>query len=74
MGPVCETGDSFGTHRVGDVQPGDLLAIADTGAYGFCFSSNYNSRLRPVEVLVEGRRFRRIRRRESREDLIRGES
>ena len=74
VGPVCETGDSFGTHRVGRLRPGDLLAIADTGAYGFCFSSNYNSRLRPVEVLVEGRRFRRIRRRESREDLIRGES
>ena len=74
VGPVCETGDSFGTHPVGDVRPGDLLAITDTGAYGFCFSSNYNSRLRPVEVLVEGRSFRRIRRRESRADLIRGES
>ncbi len=74
VGPVCETGDSFGTHRLADVRPGDLLAIADTGAYGFCFSSNYNSRLRPVEVLVEGDRFRLIRRRENQEDLIRGES
>ncbi len=73
VGPVCETGDSFGTHRVGDLRPGDLLAIADTGAYGFCSSSNYNSRVRPVEVLVKGRGFRQIRRRESREDLIRGE-
>ncbi len=73
VGPVCETGDSFGTHLLGGVQAGDLLAIADTGAYGFCSSSNYNSRPRPVEVLVKGRRFREIRRREARKDLIRGE-
>jgi diaminopimelate decarboxylase len=74
VGPICESGDSFGTHLMGKVRPGDLLVLADVGAYGFSLSSNYNSRLRPAEVLVEGKRFRLVRRRESPRDLVRGES
>ena len=58
---------------IGNVGAGDLLVIWGTGAYGFVSATNYNSRLRPPEVLVEGRRFRTIRRRESRADLTRGE-
>lgn len=74
VGPVCETGDFFVQDWVlGTVAPGDLLVIWGTGAYGFVSASNYNSRLRPAEVLVEGSRFRVIRRRESPADLVRGE-
>jgi diaminopimelate decarboxylase len=75
VGPVCETGDCL-IHDwpLEDVQPGDLLAVWCAGAYGFVQSSNYNARPRAVEVLVGGNRFRIIRRRESREDLVRGES
>lgn len=74
VGPVCETGDCF-LHDwpIEEVESGDLLAIWGTGAYGFVAASNYNSRPRPAEVLVEGRRFRIIRRRESRADLLHGE-
>jgi diaminopimelate decarboxylase len=74
VGPVCETGDCF-LHDwpIEEVKPGDLLAVWGTGAYGFVAASNYNSRPRPAEVLVEGRRFRSIRRRESRADLTHGE-
>jgi diaminopimelate decarboxylase len=75
VGPVCETGDVFARDiPLEDVQPGDLLALWGAGAYGFVSASNYNSRPRPAEVLVEGNRFRVIRRRESRQDLVRGES
>jgi diaminopimelate decarboxylase len=72
VGPVCETGDAF-LHDwpIGNVQAGDLLVIWGTGAYGFVSTTNYNSRPRPPEVLVKGRRFRPIRRRESRADLTR---
>jgi diaminopimelate decarboxylase len=73
-GPVCETGDVFARDfPLEDVQSGDLLALWGAGAYGFVAASNYNSRPRPAEVLVEGNRFRVIRRRETRHDLIRGE-
>lgn len=74
VGPVCETSDCF-LHDwpIGNVQVGDLLILWGTGAYGFVSATNYNSRPRPAEVLVEGRRFRIIRRRESRADLLRGE-
>lgn len=74
VGPICESGDAF-LHDwpMPDVQPGDLLVIWGAGAYGFAESSNYNSRPRTAEILVEGNRFRVIRRRESHEDLIRGE-
>jgi len=74
VGPVCETADYL-VHDwpFEEVAPGDLLAIWGTGAYAFVSASNYNSRPRPPEVLVEGNRFRIIRRRESRADLLRCE-
>jgi diaminopimelate decarboxylase len=75
VGPVCETGDFLARDRLLDlVKPGDLLAVWAAGAYGFVESSNYNGRPRAAEVMVAGRRFRVIRRRESRNDLVRGES
>jgi len=71
VGPVCETGDFFARDReLPELKPGDLAAILDAGAYGFSLSSNYNSRPRPAEVLVEGRRARLIRRRETMDDLL----
>ena len=71
VGPVCETGDFFARDRtMPKVKQGDLVAIFDTGAYGMSLSSNYNSRPRPAEVLVEGKRGRLIRRRETIRDLI----
>ncbi len=74
VGPVCETGDFFARGReLPSVHPGDLLAIQTTGAYGFVLASNYNSRLRPCELLVDGTRIILARRRETYEDLIRGE-
>jgi diaminopimelate decarboxylase len=74
VGPVCETGDFLARDRaLADVQPGEYLAIASAGAYGFVQASNYNSRPRAPEVLIEGDRWRIIRERETYEDLIRGE-
>ena len=74
VGPVCETADCFAQGiRMDGVATGDLLAILGTGAYGAVSSSNYNARPRPAEVLVRGRRAQIVRRRESREDLVRGE-
>ncbi len=72
VGPVCETGDCF-LHDwpLGDVKAGDVLAIWTAGAYGMSQTSNYNARCRPAEVLVAGKRFRVIRRRETQQDLIR---
>src|ERR1035438_1129110 len=73
-GPICETGDFLARDReLADLQPGEYLAIASAGAYGFVQASNYNSRPRAPEVLVEGSEWRIIRARESYEDLIRGE-
>jgi diaminopimelate decarboxylase len=75
VGPVCETGDFLARdRRIANVMPGDLLAVCSAGAYGFVLASNYNSRPRPAEVLVEGARWRVVRARESYEDLIRGEA
>jgi diaminopimelate decarboxylase len=75
VGPVCETGDCFlNDWPIGEVAPGDLLVIWNAGAYGFILSSNYNSRPRPCEVLIDRARARVIRRRESRADLVRGET
>ena len=72
VGPVCETGDCFlRDWPLGHVQAGDVLAIWTAGAYGMSLASNYNGRCRPAEVLVEGRRYRVIRRRETRNDLLR---
>jgi diaminopimelate decarboxylase len=74
VGPVCETGDFLARDReMPNVLPGDLLAICSAGAYGFVQSSNYNSRPRAAEVLVEGGAWRVVRQRESYEDLVRGE-
>ena len=71
VGPVCETGDFFARDRqLKPVEPGDLLAVLDAGAYGMAQTSNYNSRLRPAEVLVEGKSHRLIRRREEIRDLL----
>jgi diaminopimelate decarboxylase len=71
VGPVCETGDFFARDReLEGVREGDLLAILDVGAYGVSLSSNYNSRPRPAEVLVSGKRARVIRRRETMQDLL----
>jgi diaminopimelate decarboxylase len=72
VGPVCETGDCFlRDWPLGEVKAGDLLAIWGAGAYGMVQASNYNARRRPAEVLVEGKRFRMIRRRETQADLLR---
>lgn len=74
VGPVCETGDFLGKERALDVAPGDLLAVMSAGAYGFGMSSNYNSRARAAEVMVDGDRFHLVRARETIADLWRGES
>jgi diaminopimelate decarboxylase len=75
VGPICESGDFFAKDRnVADLQRGEFLAIMGAGAYGFSMSSNYNSRRRAAEVLVKGKEFFVIRKRESFKDLIRGES
>ncbi len=71
VGPVCESGDFLGRDRMlPHVEPGDLLAVLDAGAYGLSLSSNYNTRPRPAEVLVEGKRARLIRRRETVKELL----
>lgn len=71
VGPVCETADFFARDRqLPPVVPGELVAILDTGAYGFALSSNYNARPRAAEVLVEGGQSRLIRRRETLADLL----
>ncbi len=75
VGPVCESSDVFAANRaLPRVQEGDLLAIFSAGAYGFTMSSNYNSRPRSCEVLVDGDRLRVIRKRETYEDLVRHEN
>jgi diaminopimelate decarboxylase len=71
VGPVCETGDFFARDRkLAHVEPGDLLVLLDAGAYGMAQASNYNSRPRAAEVLVEGAQARLIRRREELADLL----
>lgn len=71
VGPVCESGDFFALDRkLAPLEPGDLVALLDAGAYGMAQSSNYNTRLRPAEVLVEGAKARLIRRRETMADLL----
>jgi diaminopimelate decarboxylase len=74
VGPVCETGDFLARDReLANAMPGDYLAVCTAGAYGFVLSSNYNSRPRAPEVLVEGASWRVVRDRENYEDLVRGE-
>jgi diaminopimelate decarboxylase len=71
VGPVCETGDFFARDRkLAPVEPGDLVVLLDAGAYGMAQSSNYNTRPRAAEVLVEGAKARLIRRRETMADLL----
>jgi diaminopimelate decarboxylase len=74
VGPVCESGDFFARDRaLPTVKPGELLLVLDAGAYGMSLSSNYNTRPRPAEVLVEGSEARLIRRRETTRDLLQSE-
>jgi len=71
VGPICETGDFFARDRtIHKAAEGELLAILDAGAYGMALASNYNTRPRPAEVLVEGSGSRLIRKRESVSDLL----
>jgi diaminopimelate decarboxylase len=74
VGPICETGDFFARDReLPVIAQGDLLALLDAGAYGMVLASNYNTRPRPAEVLVDGRSVKVIRRRETMADLVRYE-
>ena len=75
VGPICESGDFLARARTLELpEPGELLAVRTAGAYGFAMSSNYNARRRPAEALVEGDHVHLVRRRETIEDLVRGES
>ena len=73
VGPVCETGDFLGKERDLNIQAGDLLAVRSSGAYGFTMASNYNTRPRAVEVMVDGSAVHVIRQRETLDDLMHGE-
>ncbi len=74
VGPICETGDFLGKQRDLTLEPGDLLAVRSSGAYGFTMSSNYNSRPRAAEVMVDGDRCYLVRQRETLAQLMQGES
>ncbi len=74
VGPVCETGDFLGKDRALAIKPGDLLVVSSAGAYGFTMSSNYNSRPRVAEVMVDADKHYLIRQRETIESLWQGES
>ncbi|WP_404367633.1 diaminopimelate decarboxylase [Marinobacter sp.] len=74
VGPVCETGDFLGKDRRLSLAPGDLLAVRSAGAYGFVMSSNYNTRNRPPELMVDGNQVHLVRRRETIEDQLAPES
>ncbi|NPA12564.1 MAG: diaminopimelate decarboxylase [Aquificae bacterium] len=74
VGPICETGDFLALDReIANLNRGEYIAVMSAGAYGFSMASNYNSRPRAVEVLVDGDRFTVIRKRETYEDIIKGE-
>ena len=74
VGPICETGDFIGKDRTLTIAQGDLLCIKSAGAYGFSMSSNYNSRGKAAEIMVDGDNIHEIRQRENFKDLMRGES
>ena len=74
VGPICETGDFLGKQRALTLSPGSLLAVRSSGAYGFTMASNYNTRPRAPEVLVDGDRAHLVRRRETVAELFAGES
>ena len=73
VGPVCETGDFLGKDRLLCIEPNDLLAVRSSGAYGFVMSSNYNSRPRACEIMVDNNTFRVVRERETYQDLFKHE-
>jgi diaminopimelate decarboxylase len=74
VGPICETGDFFARERgLPTAREGDLLAILDVGAYGMVLASNYNTRPRAAEILVDGKAVKVIRRRETTADQLRTE-
>jgi diaminopimelate decarboxylase len=73
VGPVCETGDFLGKDRLLDLAQGDLLAVFGAGAYGFTMSSNYNSRGRAPELMIDGDRVHLVRERETIADIMRSE-
>jgi diaminopimelate decarboxylase len=70
VGPVCESSDVLGTDRSLAVEAGDILAILSAGAYGMAMASNYNSRPRPAEVLIDGERALEVRAREDTQSLF----
>ena len=74
VGPVCETADFLGKDRSLAIQPGDLLVVRDAGAYGFVMSSNYNSRPRVPEIIVDGNKSHLVRKRETLAALFADES
>src|SRR5690606_13155869 len=74
VGPICETGDFLAKDRALCLAEGDLLAVRSAGAYGFVMSSNYNTRGRAAEVMVDGDQTHLVRRRETLEELYAGES
>jgi len=74
VGPVCETGDFLGKERDLATKPDDLLCVRSAGAYGFVMASNYNSRCKPAEIMVDGDKHYQVRARETLEDLWLGES
>ena len=73
VGPVCETGDFLGKDRMLNIEPNDFLAVRSAGAYGFAMSSNYNSRKRCAEIMVDGNKQFVVRARETLSDLWKGE-
>jgi diaminopimelate decarboxylase len=73
VGYICETDTFAWDRKIAEIREGDILAFANAGAYGFSMASNYNSRLRPAEVLIKDGTPHLIRRRETLEDLVRSE-
>jgi len=74
VGPICETGDFLGKGRALAIEPGDYLAVMSAGAYGFSMSSNYNTRGRAAEIVVDGDQMHLVRARETFDDMVRGEA
>jgi diaminopimelate decarboxylase len=74
VGPICESGDFLALERdIPEVEQGDVIAVLGAGAYGFVMGSHYNARPRPAEVLVDGSRWGVARKRETSDDLVKGE-
>ena len=73
VGPVCESADVLGYDRELRIQAGDLLAVCSAGAYGFVMANNYNTRLKPAEILVDGSQSHIIRHRETYDQILAGE-